>query len=58
VDGFEGTWSLLLPPDYRQCRARPLEEIAAFQWEARTESSWKTLKRWIQDDGSRSATGI
>jgi Sulfotransferase family len=33
VDGFVGSWSLLLPPGYRQCRNRPLEEIAAFQWE-------------------------
>jgi hypothetical protein len=33
VAGFDGPWSLLLPPGYQQCRNRPLEEIAAFQWE-------------------------
>jgi tetratricopeptide (TPR) repeat protein/LPS sulfotransferase NodH len=33
VAGFDGPWSLLLPPGYQQCRNRPLEEIAAFQWD-------------------------
>jgi hypothetical protein len=33
VADFDGPWSLLLPPGYQQCRNRPLEEIAAFQWE-------------------------
>jgi len=52
VDGFEGTWSLLLPPDYRQCRARPLEEIAAFQWECTNRVILEDLEaldpgRWI-----------
>ena len=32
VPGFDGVWSLLLPPGYQQLRDRPLEEIAAFQW--------------------------
>src|SRR6266478_5628021 len=33
VAGFDGAWSMLLPPGYQQYRNRPLEEIAAFQWE-------------------------
>lgn len=33
LSGFDGPWSLLLPPGYEQLRNRPLEEIAAFQWE-------------------------
>jgi hypothetical protein len=33
LDGFDGPWSLLLPPGWRALRGRPLEEIAAFQWE-------------------------
>jgi hypothetical protein len=33
LDGFEGPWSLLLPPGWRHLSGRPLEEIAAFQWE-------------------------
>jgi Flp pilus assembly protein TadD len=31
--GFDGPWSLLLPPGYQQCRNWPVEEVAAFQWE-------------------------
>jgi sulfotransferase family protein len=34
LDGFEGAWSLVLPPGWRQLTGRPLEEIAAFQWES------------------------
>ena len=34
LPGFGGPWSLLLPPGYEQLRNRPLEEIAAFQWES------------------------
>jgi LPS sulfotransferase NodH len=32
LDGFDGPWSLLLPPGWRALNGRPLEEIAAFQW--------------------------
>ncbi len=32
LDGFDGPWSLLLPPGWRAMNGRPLEEIAAFQW--------------------------
>lgn len=32
LNGFEGPWSLLLPPGWRSMNGRPLEEIAAFQW--------------------------
>jgi hypothetical protein len=34
LDGFDGPWSLLLPPEWRRMNGKPLEEIAAFQWEA------------------------
>jgi hypothetical protein len=34
LPGFEGPWSLLLPPGWHAFSRRPLEEIAAFQWEA------------------------
>jgi hypothetical protein len=34
LDGFDGPWSLLLPPGWRAMNGRPLEEIAAFQWNA------------------------
>lgn len=34
LDGFEGPWSLLLPPGWRQMNGKSLEEIAAFQWDS------------------------
>lgn len=33
LEGFDGPWSLILPPGWRDLNGRPLEEIAAFQWE-------------------------
>lgn len=32
LEGFDGPWSLLLPPGWPSMRGRPLEDIAAFQW--------------------------
>lgn len=32
LPGWEGDWSLLLPPGYRDLRGRQLEEIVAAQW--------------------------
>jgi hypothetical protein len=32
LDGFDGPWSLLLPPEWRSMNGRPLAEIAAYQW--------------------------
>jgi hypothetical protein len=34
LEGFVLPWSLLLPPGWEAMRGRPLEEIAAFQWQA------------------------
>jgi hypothetical protein len=45
LKGFEGPWSLLLPPGWEQMNGRPLEEIAAFQWE--------TTNRIVLDDLSK-----
>ena len=36
--GWNGLWSLLLPPGYERLRDRPLEEIVAFQWQAANET--------------------
>lgn len=33
LDGFDGPWSLLLPPGWRTMNGKPLEEIAAWQWQ-------------------------
>jgi LPS sulfotransferase NodH len=32
LEGFEGPWSMLLPPDWRGMNGKPLHEIAAWQW--------------------------
>jgi len=34
LDGFDGPWSLILPPHWQQMRGSTLEQIAAFQWNA------------------------
>jgi len=33
LEGFEGPWSLLLPPQWRAMNGKPLHEIAAWQWQ-------------------------
>lgn len=34
LQGFDGPWSLLLPPGWQAMNGRSLEDIAAFQWES------------------------
>jgi Sulfotransferase family/Aspartyl/Asparaginyl beta-hydroxylase len=38
LPGWNGAWSLLLPPGYERLRDRPLEEVVAFQWKAANET--------------------
>jgi hypothetical protein len=33
LDGWDGPWSLLLPPGWRELRGKPLAEVAAHQWD-------------------------
>ena len=47
--GFDGPWSLLLPPGYRQYRNRPLEEIATFQWECTNRNIIDDLQALSRD---------
>lgn len=42
LPGWEGPWSLLLPPQWQQQRGRPPEAIAAWQWDS--------ANRYILDD--------
>jgi sulfotransferase family protein/aspartyl/asparaginyl beta-hydroxylase len=49
--GWNGPWSLLLPPGYERLRDRPLEEVVAFQWRAANETILEDLhavprERW------------
>jgi len=34
LEGFDGPWSMLLPPGWRALRGRAVGDIAAFQWES------------------------
>jgi hypothetical protein len=47
--GFDPPWSLLLPPGWPALRGRPLEEIAAFQWQ--------TTNRLVMQDLAALAPG-
>jgi hypothetical protein len=51
LDGFDGPWSLLLPPGWRALNGRPLEEIAAAQWDTTNrivldDLAWLPRERW------------
>ncbi|MGE0580524.1 MAG: sulfotransferase [Steroidobacteraceae bacterium] len=52
LEGFDGPWSMLLPPAWQAMRGRPLEEIAAFQWESANRIALDDLaclprERWM-----------
>jgi LPS sulfotransferase NodH len=52
LDGWDGSWSMLLPPGWQRLRGRPLEEIAAFQWQRANEIVLEDLlarprERWM-----------
>jgi hypothetical protein len=42
LEGWDGPWSMLLPPGWQGLRGKPLEEIAAYQW--------RTTNQVILDD--------
>jgi hypothetical protein len=44
LDGFEGPWSMLLPPGWRAMNGKPLAEIAAWQWSATNAQILDDLK--------------
>jgi hypothetical protein len=52
LDGWDGPWSLLLPPGWRDLKGRPLPEIAAAQWEITNRTALADLRslpaeRWM-----------
>jgi hypothetical protein len=54
---WEGPWSLLLPPGWRELRGRSLAELAAFQWESANRYILEDLgclapARWMAVDFS------
>jgi LPS sulfotransferase NodH len=46
---WEGTWSLLLPPDWQTLKGCPLEEVAAFQWRQANAFALQGLRYLEQD---------
>lgn len=44
LPGFDGPWSLMLPPRWEAFNGRSLEEIAAFQWESANRIALDDLK--------------
>jgi hypothetical protein len=58
LEGFDGPWSLILPPGWRAQNGRALEEIAAFQWDATNRIVLEDLQslprhRWTVVDYAR-----
>jgi len=49
LDGFSGPWSLLLPPGWGGMNGRPIEEIAAFQWESANRTIMNDLQSIARD---------
>jgi LPS sulfotransferase NodH len=52
LEGFDGPWSLILPPGWRAMNGRALEEIAAYQWSVTNETVLADLNtmqraRWV-----------
>ena len=52
LEGWDGPWSMLLPPGWRDLKGRPLQEIAAAQWEITNRTTLADLRnlpaqRWL-----------
>lgn len=45
LPGWDGPWSMLVPPGYQALRGRPLEEVAAFQWSRTNQIILDDLER-------------
>ena len=51
LTGFAGPWSLLLPPGWQALNGRPVEDIAAVQWDTTNrvvldDLAWLPRERW------------
>jgi LPS sulfotransferase NodH len=52
LEAWDGPWSMLLPPRWQDLRGRPLEEVAAAQWERTNRTVLDDLRalpreRWL-----------
>jgi hypothetical protein len=52
LPGWDGPWSLLLPPGWGELRGKPLEEIAAYQWATTNELILDDLARLPAERGT------
>lgn len=43
LQGWDGPWSLLLPPGWQSLRGKPLAEVAAYQWRITNETIMNDL---------------
>lgn len=50
LPGWEGPWSLLLPPGWQSLRGAPLESVAAWQWQCANETVLDDLQQLPQED--------
>lgn len=49
LPGWDGPWSMLVPPGYEALRGKPLEELGAFQWARANEIALDDLSRLAPD---------
>jgi hypothetical protein len=50
LPGWDGPWSLLLPPGWQALRGAPLEAVAAWQWQRTNQIALDDLEQLPRDD--------
>jgi LPS sulfotransferase NodH len=50
MPGWDGPWSLLLPPGWQALRGAPLETVAAWQWQCANQTALDDLRQLPQED--------
>lgn len=50
LDGWDGPWSMLLPPGWQSLRGAPLESVAAWQWQCVNETVLDDLRQLPRED--------
>ncbi len=50
LPGWEGPWSLLLPPAWALLRGAPLETVAAWQWQSVNQTALDDLRQLPRED--------
>lgn len=50
LPGWDGPWSLLLPPGWQALRGAPLETVAAWQWRSANQTALEDLQQLPPED--------